>query len=328
MAGIFYIIYYRKLNLFKEDESMRKLLFILLILVLTLTFAIPIGISADAPSTVTKSVVSDTDVQIIGVYNKYLGATNFNDLSSSPLSAVRAAEPNPYATGYANEPPESDGSAWDDQTGYYFQTTNPGADWIWETVRAEDPATVYSPSSPLYDNNSSSNGRVVVFEKGFFLPGTPTSATLNITADNCYEVWINGEHIKRSATAKVDDWQLTGLQEPSVGSQGWQNVGHWAVSNSYLNANDNNTITIMAGNEYYHPDNASYEFNNSPCPPFVAGERQQNPGALIFKLDIEYEPYIPPPPLPELPSGILFGLGILGVGGFMLLRKGKADAAK
>jgi len=236
-------------------------------------------------------------------------------------NAVLAAEPKPYATGYASEPPEVLNSKWDTDMipSLYFQNASPVADWIWETARAEDPAGL---SGLLYDADASSNGRVVVFEKTFFIPGTPQDATLHITPDNCYEVWINGTHVARSGTALVDGWETTNLDKTAVDTNGWQTVGEYLALNSYLNANDNNTIKIMAGNESF------FDSDNSPQPPYVAGQYQYNPGALIFKLDVEYEESNPPPPVPEFPAGLLFGLGLLGVGGFVLVRRHRLAAAK
>jgi hypothetical protein len=113
---------------------------------------------------------------------------------------------------------------------------------------------------------------------------------LHITADNCWEVWINGVYLTRSATAKVAGWELTNLHEASVATTGWQTVGHVAVPGAMLNMGSN-TITILAANEYYWTDDG-----NSPSPPYVASPyRQQNPGALIFKLDVEYEEFVAAP---------------------------------
>jgi len=266
---------------------MRKVLITLFILVLTLGLIIPIATPV-AADTATLSVVSDTSVQIIGVYNKAGGGGGaYVDLSGSPLSAVRAQEPNPYPTGYAHEPPEVTDSIWDQNVDWSFQTNAPGADWIWETERAEGPASDYPSSSPLYDADASTNGRVVVFEKKFFIDGTASSGTLDITADNCWEVWINGILLKRSDTAKVADWELTDLSEPYVGSSGWQHVSHITVDASMLH-NGDNTIKILAGNEYYS-NTAPGEFNNSDQPAFRSDPyRQMNPGALIFRMSIPY----------------------------------------
>jgi hypothetical protein len=290
-----------------RNDLMKKTLLILLTLVLTLGISVPMVIPAIAAGSL--SVVSDASVKIVGVYNKAGGPANYVNLTGSPLNAVLAAEPNPYETTYPSEPPENLNSTWDIGTGKYFQDTNPGADWIWETQRAEDPATVYALGSPLYDPDASSNGRVVVFQKTFTVSGSPQYATLHIAADNGYEVWLNGTHVAISDTAH-GAWATSELYEASLNSQGWQAVQHYSGLGSLL-VTGTNTLKIVAGNEYYHPSNPDFETNNKPCPPYVAGVRQQNPGALIFKLDIQTAD----PPVPELPAGALFGLGLVGLVG-------------
>jgi hypothetical protein len=290
----------------------KVLLTLLVVILLAVLIAIPVTAATHA-----MTVVSDASVQVIGVYNKAGGSSNYVDLSGSPFNAKIAAEPKPYPTVYTQS---VDDSTWDTGTGGYFQTTNPGADWIWETVLAEDPATVYTSSHPdLVDADASSNGRVVVFQKTFDITGTPTSATLNIAADNCYEVWINGQHVTRSATAKVDGWESTNLYERTgqdyVDSRDWGTVGHITVDPNIL-VNGTNTIKIVAGNEYYSPTDPLIEDNNDPCPPYLANPfRQRNPGAMIFKLDIGYEDTVVPP-VPELPAGALLGIGLVGLVGF------------
>jgi uncharacterized repeat protein (TIGR01451 family) len=62
-----------------------------------------------------------------------------------------------------------------------------------------------------------------------------------------------------------------------------------------------NTITILAANEYYWNDGGD---TNTPVPPYVASPyRQQNPGALIFKLDVTYEEFVPAPAIHIEKSG-------------------------
>jgi uncharacterized repeat protein (TIGR01451 family) len=268
---------------------MKKILFPILALVLAIGLVLPMATPVFAATT---SVVSDTSVQIVGVYNKAGGVSTYVDLSGSPLNAVRAQEPKPYPTGYVTEPPEVTGLVWDTGTGNYFAAT--AADWIWETERAEWAANYSGPLAALYDADASRYGRVVVFQKTFNVPGIPQSGMLHITADNCVEVWINGVYLNRSATAKVAGWELADLHEASVATNGWQTVNHWAVPAANL-ALGANTITILAGNEYYWTDDST---PNSPVPPYVASPyRQQNPGALIFKLDVEYEEFVPAPDL-------------------------------
>ncbi len=233
------------------------------------------------------SVNSDTSVQIVGVYNKGVSPTNFVDLNSSPFNAVRAQEPKPYPSGYVSEPPEVTDSIWDTAVNWSFQTNALVADWIWETERAEGPAN-YSGNDPLYDDAAYTHGRVVKFQKTFTINGIPQSGTLFITADNAYEVWINSNHIARSGTAFVSGWELTDLHQASVDTTNWQNVGQYAISAGDL-VNGSNTITILAGNEYFWSDDG-----NSPSPALnLDPYYQYNPGALIFSLDVNYDPILP-----------------------------------
>ncbi|MDD5111960.1 MAG: MopE-related protein [Candidatus Altiarchaeota archaeon] len=245
---------------------------ILLALVLAAGFA-----AAD-----TMTVVSDTSVKIVGVYNKAGGPTNYVDLSSSPLNAVRAQEPKPYPTGYVSEPPEVTNSVWDMGVSWSFQTNAPTADWIWETERAEGPSS-YDVSDPLYDAAAYTNGRVVVFEKKFTISGAPQSSSIRVTADNACEVWVNGNYIGRSSTAKVAGWELTNLKEASVATTGWQTVNNFAIPASALVSGEN-TLTILAANEYYFSDDG-----NTPSPALVPSPyAQYNPGAMIFNMEVNY----------------------------------------
>lgn len=256
---------------------MKKILAILGGLLVALSLTTP----ANAAS---MSIVSDTDIDIVGVYNKAGGPANFVSTSGK---AVIAAEPINYPTIYSVD---AMNSVWDNGTSLYFQNTNPGAKWIWDTTKVEDASAL---AAPLTDSEASSNGRVVVFEKTFSINGTPQSATMNIAADNCYEVWVNGNHIARSDTAPNAGWELTSLYENDCHSSGWQTVGHYSISASYL-LQGTNTIKVLAGNEYFSPDNASFESNNSPVPPYVENPyRQQNPGAMIFKMDVDYDSVLP-----------------------------------
>ncbi|MDB9944466.1 hypothetical protein OAD26_00505 [bacterium] len=233
---------------------------------------------AGTASADTLTVVSDTDVDVVGVYNKAGGGSV---LVPTSKSAVIAAEPTNYPTVYAIQPSNS---VWDNGTDLYFQNTNPGAEWIWETERAEDPATDYSFGEDLYDADASTNGRVVVFEQTFTIAGTPQDSELHISADNGWEVLINGAYLARSSSV-VAGWETTDLHEASLDGSDWQKVDHVVVPASALN-NGENTITVLAGNEYLATGDGS---NQSPA--FTADPySQKNPGAVIFKMDVEYDP--------------------------------------
>lgn len=249
---------------------------------------ISLFVAASTVHAASFSVVSDNTVDIVGVYNKAGGSSNFVDLSVSPIKAVRAQEPKPYPNGYVSEGPEVTNSVWDTGVEWSFQTNAPGSDWIWETERAEGPASL-DPSDPRYDADASSNGRVVVFQKEFDIVGIPQNSNLRITADNGWEVWVNGNYVARSATAKTAGWELSALYESSLGSSGWQTVGNITIPASVL-LTGKNTLKILAGNEYYHPSNPNFEANNSPVPAYVSNPyTQRNPGGLIFSLNVAYE---------------------------------------
>ncbi|MFC1789775.1 hypothetical protein ACFLYY_02230 [Patescibacteria group bacterium] len=262
---------------------------ILILSGLILFFAFATSASAD-----TVSVVSDTSVEIIGVYNKAGGVSTFVDLSGTPLNAVRAQEPDPYSTTYIHEGPEATDSTWDNGVNW-FENNSSVADWIWETERVEWAANYTGPQTNLYDADASTNGRVVVFQKTFNIDGVPLGGTLRIAADNAWEVWLNGQYITQSASAKNVDWENSNLDETNLGSSGWQSYGTINILADLQSGE--NTLIVLAGNEYY--DNTSpYEFNNGSQPVLQSNPyKQLNPGAVIFQLDAEYEPqticYVP-----------------------------------
>jgi hypothetical protein len=289
---------------FGEEKIVKRLLMGLMVMVLTLMITLPTAISATGPL----SVVSDTTVQVIGVYNK--ANVNSAMVSLTNHYAVRAAEPYDYT----HEGSEATNSIWD--TGVvpslYFQTQNPGADWIWETERAEDPAGL---SGALKDTNASNNGRVVVFQKTFEMDSLNYAAKLYITADNCYEVWINGNLVGGSALQS--GWETSNLDDSWVNKDIWKNIGQFTIPQEYF-VEGTNTIEIHAANESY------FDSDNNPKPAYTANPYSQaNPAGLIFKMD-----FVPiSAPTPEMPAGLLFGLGLLVVGGIVLVNRNKAARA-
>lgn len=227
------------------------------------------------------NIVSDASVNVVGVYNK---STNlYVDLSSNPRPAVLAAEPVPYPTTYIVQGLDS---VWDIGTNRYFQNISPTADWIWETEKAEDPKD-YNSDSPLYDPTAYTNGRVVVFEKKFNINGTPKDSVLHIAADNAWEISVNGTYIARSSTIFNNDWKTSDLHENSVSTYNWQQVNDVLIPASTLKQGEN-VITIVAGNEYFANDDG-----NNPTPAYnVNPYYEYNPGALIFKFDVEFDPIV------------------------------------
>jgi len=276
-----------------------KVLYPILALVLALSLALPMaGVVSASPATMT--VVSDTSVLITGVYNKAGGVNTFVDRSSSPLSAVRAWEPDPYSTTYPVEPPEAVDSTWDDGVNW-FENNGSAADWIWETHLAEGPAS-YDVADPLYDADAARYGRVVLFETTFNIPGNPIPATLHIAADNGYEAWVNSGTHYRSSTAAAG-WETSNLYQAWLTTSGWQSYGTFVISGSEL-VNGSNTLYVLAGNEYFGSDDG-----NSPTPPTQgtwnnAGYHQYNPGAAIFQLDVEYEEFVAEPEISVVKEAI------------------------
>jgi len=230
------------------------------------------------------TVVSGDSVAtvITKVYNKAGGINSVVDLSGSPLNAVRAQEPKPYPTGYVTEGAEVTDSVWDNGVNW-FEDNASGADWIWETERAEDPALLDSGNA-RYDADAARYGRVVLFETTFNIPGVPTSATLHIAADNGYEAWVNSGTHYLSSTVGGSGWETSNLWQSNLTTSGWQSYGTLAISGSDL-VNGSNILYVLAGNEYFWTDDG-----NSPVPPTQSDPyAQYNPGAVIFQLDVAYE---------------------------------------
>jgi hypothetical protein len=272
---------------------MKKLLFTMLALVLAIGLSIPMAIPvAAAPDTMTV-VSGDSGATVITtVYNK-AGGVNNTVVLGSPLTAVKAWEPDPYSTTYPTEPGEATDSTWDNGVNW-FEDNGSAADWIWETNIAEGPAS-YDTSNLLYDADAARYGRVVLFETTFNIPGNPTSATLRIAADNGYEAWVNSGTHYRSPTAAAG-WETSNLHQAWLTTSGWQSYGTLSISGSEL-VNGSNTLYVLAGNEYFWSDDSPPD---SPVPPTQGtwgnpGYHQYNPGAAIFQLDIEYEEFVAAP---------------------------------
>jgi PKD repeat protein len=123
---------------------------------------------------------------------------------------------------------------WPGLTGYNFGYPNNAAQWIWESYYTVDPV----------------GGDTVHFERSFDIPGTPIGATIYITCDNSYEVYINGN--------------LLGSDDA------WQDVETWPVPDNFLNSGTN-TLFVEGVNEQT-----------------VGGTPTTNPGGLIYEVVYEY----------------------------------------
>jgi hypothetical protein len=121
-------------------------------------------------------------------------------------------------------------------------------------------------------------GRVVRFVKKFYLPCPPSSATLHITADNGYQVSVNGNFVGSAQVAPVPGWETSNLKKASLNTDGWNTVENYPVNPTFFNIGAN-TLEVLAGNEYFNTD------DGDPS----AGTASNNPGGVIFELAIEYE---------------------------------------
>ncbi|MFC1789777.1 PKD domain-containing protein, partial [Patescibacteria group bacterium] len=141
-------------------------------------------------------------------------------------------------------------------SGLSIKLNNDGADWIWESERVVDPI----------------NGDIVDFQRNFDIVGIPGTSTLYITADNGYEVSINGSVV---GDAQVSgDWETSDLTQSFVDTTNWQSVETLDVtSNLHTGAN---VLNVTVANEYMGPLDGQ-----------ANGTIDSNPAGLIYKLVIE-----------------------------------------
>lgn len=202
------------------------------------------------------SIVSDTTTVVMQGNDP--GATY-------PKPAVASWEP-------FEDPADPSSSYWDEQTGNFF--TGTGADWIWESYRSLHPV----------------DGDIVEFEKPFSIPGEPVSGILYITTDNGYEAVMNSQLIGSAQLA--GDWKNSLLREPrydsygnilvaGVSRQGWQSIEQYDI-----------TKKLLSGANILHITGVNEEMSNRIIDGFqdssFNGTVDDNPGGLIYKLDIQY----------------------------------------
>jgi hypothetical protein len=196
---------------------------------------------------------------------------------------------------------------------------------------------------------------------------TPITASLYVgntfepgTANTLIDIRINGGPIKagwcadyihtitvnRTYTATIYDYfgqyypNYVELLPASVQSVNWfaiayiinHKIGNWEdvqnaiwyITDGIAYAPGSNTATLIANTQaYLDSHDGIYEFETGDIAPMVC----YIPGKqLVF---FEYAFVKPNDPLPELPTGLLFGLGLLGIGGFVLVKRHtKAVTAK
>lgn len=148
----------------------------------------------------------------------------------------------------------TDPSYWDTNVDYNFMK----GDWIWSSYRVDNPV----------------EGSVVDFQKKFSLPQMcHVSGDIYITADNGYELCLNGEFV--GSDQLEAGWRTSDLTENYVHSQGWQDVEHYDISD-YLHAGDN-VFNIGTANEYMGPNDGQQY-----------GTIDTNPAGLIYEAKICY----------------------------------------
>jgi predicted ribosomally synthesized peptide with SipW-like signal peptide len=202
-------------------------------------------------------IVSGLSTEVTEAYTNYSGGTHTTTYTS-PHYAVAAWE-------HGN---------WSDVTTYFNGLEGtPKAGWIWETEYTNEPGGW--GDWPGGWPSSSATGRVVRFERTFEIPCSPNGATLHITVDNGYTVWINGHLV---GCAQVDSgetnpcigWENYTLTETYVNSHGWEDVETYTIPASSLEVGAN-TLVILAANEE-----------------MSGGTAGGNPAGLIYWLKAEW----------------------------------------
>ena len=152
--------------------------------------------------------------------------------------------------------------SWWGSLDYNFGYPSNTAQWIWESYYVVNPVS----------------GDIVYFEHSFNIPGPPVGATLHITCDNGYEVYINPDinpdYIGRG---QLDDyggipWEMSDLSEDWVHSSGWQSVEAYNISAAMLKSGTN-ILEVRAANELMESGSSTPE---------------DNPGGLVYELVYEY----------------------------------------
>jgi len=112
------------------------------------------------------------------------------------------------------------------------------AQWIWSSNPTENPR----------------DGATETFTEEFIVKGGPNEATLYITADNAYEVFINDQSVG---------------SEYQADTYGWKDIEDYDVTSSLKPGK--NEIKVIAENFAYNTD-----------------DPEVNPGGVIYQLQIEY----------------------------------------
>ncbi len=239
------------------------------VLILSLALVLLLGVAANG----TFGLFSDAETSTGNAFTAWVEIC-------PPGSMVIVSDMNTMVTGVNNDPitpqnavyaqhPPGAGRDWDDRITYdgNHYTFPDNAQWIWETHRTDEPGS-WAPRT----------GRVVRFERSFTIPCSPVGATLYMTVDNGYTVWINGHLVGCSQVDPCEGWENYDLTEAHVHTDGWSTVEHYLIPASYLVAGENeNVLVILAANEYMGPDDGQNW-----------GTWDSNPAGLIYWLEVEW----------------------------------------
>jgi hypothetical protein len=187
-------------------------------------------------------------------------------------------------------------SPWHNPSLYFGTNSNPFTfaigKWIWESYFVKDP----------------NKGDVVDFTKTFTLTGVPASGTLWITADDGYNVSLNGVPV--GSEGLNNGWRTSTLKYAYVPGHGlWKSVEKYNLTKTLIQGT--NTFYIQTANRYMGCDNylpPGVTATDSDVPPSDSGlaislpsgslvtcggscvepkgTTQTNIGALIFEAQI------------------------------------------
>lgn len=217
----------------------------------------------DVTSGETLTIVSDTSTAV----------TEVNDVPVAQ-NAVEAYEPSPSAFPDCDTATILDDfkSLWDKGIGGKSATfTAAGADWIWNTANPEHVI----------------DGDVVTFQETFDC-SFATGGSILITADNGYYVGLNGTVV---GSAQLFEAFPGSMKQDGVDSNNWQSVETLWLDGKFVNGE--NTLTIVAANEYQNTDDILSNGKPQKFPGTGIGGTSvgdnvcRNPGALIFKATVE-----------------------------------------
>jgi len=246
----------------------------------TLIFCLALASAPIMAAIVTEDYISDPSKTYLSIHEVYMHDSGGYDTTLSGGTVVHVIEPKMYPTGYPADD-DSSSSTWDNGTGNYFETTAPaGTDWIWDTELALRPGQTAGS-----DTDSARWGHAVLFRVDFPIPSNAInlSATIHISADNCWTCWINSGPKVSSDSAyntTTTGWEIGPMLQAQVKTNNWQMVDHETLTG--LTAGNPNTLWVLAGNE-------EYDENADGTIPSQYTYWEKNPGGAIFWLEVTYE---------------------------------------